>query len=147
MARKKAFYTVTDEGRDQGKIFVITEMPASQSERWALRAVSALAASGMEIPDDIASAGLAGVARLGVQAFGGLPWEKAEPLLNEMFGCIAIQPSAAHPNVVRPLIEDDIEEITTRLKLRLEWWKLHMDFFTTAALSTSGRAVAGTIPA
>jgi hypothetical protein len=136
MARKTLTYTVTDEGRDQGKVFILTEMAASQAERWALRALTALAASGMEIPDDIASAGLAGVARLGIQAIGGLPWDKAEPLLNEMFACITIQPDPARANINRPLIEDDIEEIATRLRLRVEWWKLHMGFFKDVVRST-----------
>jgi hypothetical protein len=133
MARKTLTYTVTDEGRDKGKVFILTEMAASQAERWALRALSALAASGVDVPDDIATAGLAGVARLGVQAFGGLPWEKAEPLIEEMFKCISILPDPAKPGVTRILIEDDIEEVTTRLKLRIELFKLHMSFFPRGA--------------
>ncbi|WP_048996434.1 hypothetical protein [Burkholderia multivorans] len=140
MARKTVTYTVTDANRDQGKTFILTEMPASKAERWALRALSALAASGMEIPDDIASAGLAGIARLGVQAFGGLSWERAEPLINEMFECVTIMPDPKKPNVTRALIEDDIEEIATRLKLRIELFKLHVGFFTDGGLSTSGSA-------
>lgn len=147
MARKTLTYTVADTGRDQGKVFIITEMPASLSEKWALRALSALASSGMEIPDDIVQSGLAGMAQIGVQAFGGLPWEKAEPLLDEMFRCIAIQPDPTIANVTRPLIEDDIEEIATRLKLRVEWWKLHMNFFMNVARSTLGRAADDTIAA
>lgn len=133
MARKTLTYTVTDEGRDKGKVFILTEMPASQAERWALRALSALAASGVDVPDDIATAGLAGVARLGVQAFGGLPWEKAEPLIEEMFKCISILPDPSKPGVTRVLIEDDIEEVSTRLKLRIELFKLHMSFFPGGA--------------
>jgi hypothetical protein len=133
MPRKTLTYTVTDEGRDKGKVFILTEMPASQAERWALRALSALAASGVDVPDDIATAGLAGVARLGVQAFGGLPWEKAEPLIEEMFKCISILPDPSKPGVTRVLIEDDIEEVATRLKLRIELFKLHMSFFPRGA--------------
>lgn len=133
MPRKTLTYTVTDEGRDKGKVFILTEMPASQAERWALRALSALAASGVDVPDDIATAGLAGVARLGVQAFGGLPWEKAEPLIEEMFKCISILPDPTKPGVTRVLIEDDIEEVATRLKLRIELFKLHMSFFPRGA--------------
>jgi hypothetical protein len=73
------------------------------------------------------------VARLGVQAFGGLPWEKAEPLIEEMFKCISILPDPSKPSVTRVLIEDDIEEVTTRLKLRIELFKLHMSFFPRGA--------------
>ena len=37
----------------------------------------------------------------------------------------------------RPLIEDDIEEVTTRLQLRKAVWNLHLDFFLTENESTS----------
>ena len=141
MARKIAIITIDTVGRDQGKIFILREMPASQAERWAFRALSALAASGVELPDDIANAGLAGVARIGLQAFGGISWEKAEPLISEMFDCVTIQPGQ-NPAVVRALIEDDIEEVTTRIKIRMELFKLHMDFFKAAAPSIQGSAAA-----
>lgn len=132
MARKTLTITIDTAGRDKGKVFVLTEMPASQAERWALRALSALASSGVEVPDDLRDAGFAGIARLGIQAFGNLPWEKAEPLLDEMFRCVQVQPS---PKVVRDLIEDDIEEIATRLKLRMELFKLHADFLQAGVQS------------
>ena len=137
MARKSITFTVADDNRDKAKVFVLTEMPASKAERWALRALSALAASGMEIPYDVASSGLAGVARMGLQAFGGLEWDKAEPLIAEMFECITIIPDPSKPNVTRALIEDDIEEVATRLKLRIEIFKLHVDFFTAVSPSIS----------
>lgn len=136
MARKILTIAIDADGRDRGKVFVLTEMPASQAERWALRALSALASSGVEIPDDIANAGLAGVARLGIQAFGGLPWDKAEPLIAEMFQCVAFQPDPTKPSVTRVLIEDDIEEVATRLKLRIELLKLHIGFFPSVATQT-----------
>ena len=45
MARKTANVTISAAGRDQGKVFVLREMPASQAERWALveQAVEAMA--------------------------------------------------------------------------------------------------------
>ena len=51
MARTTANYTVTEEGRDQGKVFVRTEMPASRAESWAMRALLALMAGGVEVPE------------------------------------------------------------------------------------------------
>jgi len=63
-----------------------------------------------------------------------IPFEAAKPLLDEMMGCVQIVPS---PNVKRPLIEDDIEEVKTRLMLRKAIWDLHMDFFLDADKSTS----------
>ena len=45
MARKVEYITIDQEGRDQGKTFKITEMPALKAEKWATRAFLALAAS------------------------------------------------------------------------------------------------------
>lgn len=134
--RKTNTVIVEAEGRDKGKMFTLTEMPPSQAEKWAFRALLALAKSGVEVPDDIASAGLAGVARLGIKAFSGLHYEDAEPLLDEMFAMVSYVPDPTKPAIKRgfggvgPLIEDDIEEVQTRLLLRKELFALHLNFFT-----------------
>jgi hypothetical protein len=138
--RKTLTVTIDAPGRDQGKAFVLREMPASQAEKWAARAFLALAKSGVEVPDNIAAAGLSGVAAMGIKAFGGMSFRDAEPLLDEMFGCVSHIPDPARPAVVRALIEDDIEEVATRLKLRLELFRLHMDFSVAACLLTSAQA-------
>lgn len=128
MARRTASVTISAEGRDHGKVFILTEMSASQAEKWAARAMLAIGQSGVQIPDDVATAGLAGVAAIGIQAISGVPWHLAEPLLDEMFRCIAFQPNPAQPDVVRALMEDDIEEIATRVQLREEVISLHLGF-------------------
>lgn len=133
MARKTVTVVITAEGRDQGKTFVIQELPAMQAERWAMRALLALAKSGVEIPDDIASAGLAGVASLGLKAFAGLDYNDAEPLMAEMLSCVSILPDPSNPAVRRYDIEADIEEVGTLLKLRLETFNLHTGFSMPAA--------------
>jgi len=133
MPRKTITYAVTDEGRDKGKVFVLTEMPASQAERWALRAFQALAKAGIDVPDNLAQMGMAGIAIAGVQALSRTPWQEAEPLLDEMFACIQRQPNPQKSAIVRALVEDDIEEVQTRLKLRAELLKLHVDFSNPAA--------------
>lgn len=136
MARKVAQIKIDTEGRDLGKVFQITEMPAAQAEKWALRVFLAMAKSGIEVPEDIANAGLAGVAMMGLRSLGGMDWQYAEPLLDEMMTCAAIIPDPLKPNVVRFLVADDIEEIATRLRLRKEIFNLHTGFFTLAADST-----------
>lgn len=140
MARRVKTVTISAEGRDQNKVFVLREMPASQVEKWAARALLALAKSGVNISDEAAQAGLAGVAAIGIQAFSGIPWDLAEPLLDEMFECVKIQPGD-NPAVTRALLEDDVEEVATRLKLRLELFELHTGFSMTAKKLTSGLAV------
>lgn len=134
MARRTIEVTITDEGRDKGKVFFITEMPASQAEEWALQALSAMASSGAEIPDDVAEAGLAGLATMAVPMLLKIPYYSAKPLLDQMFACIQAIPDPGRPEVKRRLVEDDTEEVLTRIKLRREVLDLHVGFSVTAAI-------------
>lgn len=140
MARNTITYTVTDANRDNGKTFLITEMSAAQAEAWAMRAILALMDGKVELPEGVELEGMAGIAKIGIKALAGLRWEVAEPLMKEMFDCIQIIPDPSRPQIVRPLIEQDIEEIMTRVKLRGEVWALHTGFSVTAALSKSPQA-------
>ena len=133
MARKEASF-IADFGRDAGKQFHLTEMSASQAENWAVKVVLAIGSSGIEIPDNLADQGMAGLLAVGYLNLLKIPFETAKPLLDEMMGCVQIVPS---PNIKRPLIEDDIEEVKTRLSLRKAVWDLHMDFFLDEKESTS----------
>jgi hypothetical protein len=132
MARKELTLTIDMPGRDVNKSFFIREMSATKAERWATRALLALLKSGIEIPEDIAQAGLAGVAAMGLRAFGGIDFSDAEPLLAEMMTCVQIIPDASRPMVKRALVEDDIEEVTTLLRLREEVLSLHLNFSIAA---------------
>jgi hypothetical protein len=82
--------------------------------------------------------GMAGMAEIGIRALSGLKWEVAEPLLAEMWSCVQIMPDPSKTHLVRNLIEEDIEEITTRVKLRAEVWKLHTGFLKAVVHSISG---------
>ena len=137
MARSVSNYTCGDDNRDHGKVFVLTEMPASQAEAWAMRAVLALMANGVELPEGFEQMGMAAMAEIGIKALSGLKWEIAKPLLDEMWDCVKIMPDPTKPHVVRDLIEQDIEEIPTRINLRVEVWKLHVGFLKAVAPSTS----------
>lgn len=132
--RKTEIFTVTTPGRDKGKRFVLTEMPAMKAERWAYRALLALAHSGVELPDDYKSMGLQALAIAGLRALQGLEFGEAEPLLKEMMDCVQIMPDPANPGLVRPLQNnemegDDIEEVTTIIDIRKRLFALHTDFF------------------
>lgn len=129
--RKTAEVVVSEEGRDKGKIFVLTEMPASQAEKWAGRALLVAAQSGADIGN--VRAGMAGVAVLGISSILGAKFSDVEPLLDEMFRCVRIKTTSG---IVRDLIEDDIEEVETRVRLRQEVLTLHLGFSVAAALST-----------
>lgn len=142
--RKTKVVTITAKGRDESKQFFLTEMSAEDGEAWGMRALLALARSGVELPDDFLSMGLAGMAIVGVQALAGLQWAEAKPLLKEMMDCVQIIPDPRHPEVKRPRVEDDIEEIATLLVLRKEMIGLHLDFFMDGDLWTQARAAVKT---
>ncbi|MBY4887702.1 hypothetical protein HX773_18860 [Pantoea sp. B9002] len=133
MARKEIFYTVDTKGRDLGKVFFIREMSATQAEWWAIRAGMAMARSGVELPDNFADMGIAAMAGTGLKMVSQIPAAEAKPLLDELMECVQCVPDASNQSIKRKLIDDDIEEIATRLKLRMEVFKLHVDFFTAAA--------------
>ena len=136
MPRKSVDITITTPGRDQGKVFHIKEMSAAAAEKWALRLALALGRSGMDI-GNVAGRGMAAIAIAGIESIFKLRFEDAEPLFDEMFACVQIKPDPSHPNVIRPLIEDDIDEVSTRVQLRWEALNLHINFSELAGRSTS----------
>lgn len=133
MARKELYYTVEDKGRDNGKVFYIREMSATQAEWWAIRAILAMANNGINLPDNLSDMGMAGMAKVGLEMVAKIPPEDARPLLDELMKCVQAVPNPDDLNIKRPLIDDDTEEVITRLKLRGEVFKLHVDFLTAAA--------------
>lgn len=133
--RKELDITITDgspeTNRDYGKTFRIREMPAAQAEKWAMRALMTVARTGIDIPEELIGGGMQSVAILGIQAITRVNFDDAEPLLDEMMGCVSVKPDPKNPSIVRPLNgDDDIEEIRTRVKLREEIIKLHVGFST-----------------
>lgn len=135
MARKEATVHIKAAGRDTDKVFRIVEASAAHGEDWALRLFLAIARSGIEIPENIANAGLAGVAFLTLNMLGRVRYEDAAPLLAEMMDCVQIVPDPKRMEVTRKLVDDDIEEVKTRLQLRREVAELHTGFSLADALS------------
>lgn len=133
-----------EEGRDKGKTFILKEAAAAQAERWATRALFALARSGVDMPKNTEGAGWAGLAYLGLQALSKVTMDEVQPLLDEMWSCVTIRPDPKHPEVTRALYwggpdgeGSDIEEIATMVKLRAEVFALHSGFSMPGVNSTS----------
>lgn len=152
MARNKVQIVIEEDGRDKGKNFVITEMPAAQAEKWGVRALLALTKSGVEIPDDIASAGFAGIASLGIKILGSMNWQDAEPLMDEMLrSCVGFIPDPARPGIVRgpggigAMVPEDIDEVSTLHRLRAEVWNIHAGFSIAAVVSALMTAATKTL--
>ncbi len=135
--RKTATFTVEAEGRDKSKSFLLTEMAATKAEDWAIRAMLALGAANVELPDGALELGMAALAEVGLKRLFSLNADTVKPLLDELMECVQIQPDRKRPEVRRALIENDIEEVRTLLTLKWEVLKLHMDFFPAAGLSAS----------
>lgn len=145
--RKWKALTIEAEGRDRGKVFLLTEMPAMQAEEWALSALLALGRAGVEVPDEVVQQGAAAVLGAGLAAFRNLRIEDAKPLLDRMMDCVRFIPDPARTDPVsekpfsRLLLQDsetaegDIQEVTTLLQLRSEVIELHLGFSIGAVLS------------
>lgn len=131
---------LSEGNRDNGKTFRLTEMPADQAERWAIRATIAISHTDMTnaIPPEMLGAGWAALAYGAIQCLYKLKWEELEPLLDEMMTClqfVGYHPDHPDRPIVRPLVKEDIEEVETRFFLRAQIIELHMGFSTAAILS------------
>jgi hypothetical protein len=146
MTRRTDQFTVTKaligqkENRDFGKIYLLTEMSAWAAEKWAARALLAIMKSA-DLPEDFASAGLSGVAALGMKAFGGIMPDALLPLMDEMLACVQVIPDPKHP-MPRGLVEEDIEEINTLFEIRKRLLDLHLGFSLAAKLSAFSASAA-----
>lgn len=149
MARRVNEVTISREGRDKGKTFVITEMSASAAEEWFSRAMMLLARSGAEVSPDIFNHGAAAFAAMGIAAavtgLGKAPFGEVKVLLHEMFGCVAFKGPNGMLISERTMVDSQIEEVSTRLQLREEVLSLHLGFSLTARLSGWRERAAGMI--
>ncbi len=137
--RRKHVVTIEDAGRDKGKTFVISEMPADVGERWAIQAMYLLARAGVTVPDGVQDAGMAGLAATGVD-FLSIAQLRAlqDPSLDEQWDYVEYLHAPGHPPQKLQHGElSQIEEIRTRSRLRQEVLKLHTDFFTADESSKS----------
>ena len=152
------------EDGDRQLTFAVRQMPALKLERWINRAVILLArAGGAEIKDiDISTDGIRNVWRLIqsdqggdglvdklIRTIGGIDYEQAEPLYNELLECCAFIPEPDKPARRMPLtpqtIEGNIESPLTLYRLRLESARVNFDFFQKSGSSPNGPAGAGVV--
>lgn len=130
MALKTKQITI-ENGRDKGRVFLITEMSAAHADNWAMRALIALANGGVDLGDLSPQQGMMGMVRVALDALGRLKADDAIPLLNELLDCVQIIPEGGQP---RPLNMgfNDVEDFTTLWRLRKEVFALHTDFLQHA---------------
>lgn len=136
MALKTKQITI-ENGRDKGRVFLITEMSAAHADNWAMRALIALANGGVDLGGLSPQQGMMGMVGVALDALGRLKADDAIPLLNELLDCVQIIPEGGQP---RPLNMDfnDVEDFTTLWRLRKEVFALHTDFLQHAFGKTTG---------
>lgn len=139
MSRKSTTITI-NEGRDQGKQFKLTEWSAIQTERWILRAVFGLGKAGVEIPPEILQLGAAATAYAIASQASKMPSRLGLKLADELMECVKRVEATAD----RALVEQDIEDVSTRLRLKSEVLKLTFGFFVFAASPSSAPPASGT---
>jgi len=136
------------EGRDKGKMFVITEMSAWNTNKWGLSCARQLAKSGVELPQELVDMGIGGIIN-GIRQSISNPTENGDfftnsllkaflylmanvdeqqllKLLAELIACVKLQ--TADGNVMELLPEHHIEESSTFNTLYSEVFQLHSFF-------------------
>lgn len=140
MARRTVEVVIETEGRDKGKTFVIKEKPADAVERWCVKALLAAGKGGVDIPDSMVEGASSALVAAGLKLIAQIPYELAQPLLDEMMECVKFQP--VNRNV--PLIDIGrgencaIEEVRTFLELRKRIIELHVGFSMPVDTSNTG---------
>jgi hypothetical protein len=146
LMRKTENVTVPQDwgGRDAGKVFQVTEAPATQAEKWAWKSIIALKGTSAQIPESLAPLGMVAVAIRGINSFiaSDVPFERIEPLLDELMTCVKIvrDPGARDRMTGLPVATDlvsadDIEEVRTVAWLRSEVLRIHTNFSFLDAVS------------
>jgi hypothetical protein len=132
MARKHVDFRIEADAktnRDAGKLFYIEEMPCARAERWSTHMLHLLARSGLNLSAEQLAGGMQAIAQIGPEAaFAYSDFEETFALMEELMACVQIKPDPLHIDVKRALMPDDIEEMSTRLALKREALKLHVNF-------------------
>lgn len=128
MALKSKEITI-EKGRDAGTKFLVTEMPVAKADRWAMKALIALANAGVEVPDP--KAGMLGITSMLLSSLQNIAEERAIPLLDELLECVNVVPQGGQPRQL-DLTMNDVRDFTTLWKLRKETLMLHIDFLQSA---------------
>lgn len=129
--------------RDDGKVFIVHEMPADQGERWCMRATELITkALGQTVPspEQLNVGGAAQLASVQAPEMALMSIARAlvDPTLESLWDYIEYQHA---PNVpARKVVQgenSDIEEIATRTRLRMEVLTMQTGFSGGAEPQTS----------
>lgn len=130
-------YTVSAEGADKGKRFVITRMDAFAADKWARRAVQSAIRGGARVGATLADAGVAGLASVGLEIFGFMEEADLDRAFDQLMACVKIRPDPTHPDTTRAVIASDFEEPATLGQVREAAFTFHVGFLLAAASQLS----------
>lgn len=130
---KTATYSITS-GRDKGKNFLITEMPAIQADEWAHRLIEQAANSGVNLKNvdvlNLDTKSMSGMIEIGAAIFsilGRIPYETSRDMKFELLNrCVKIVPTGGQPR--QCLWEQEIEDFQNFTLLAAEALKVHIGF-------------------
>ena len=152
MARKTKT-VVIESGRDNGKAFLVTEMPVTKADKWANTALLAMMRGGVDVggvnfdligntlmPSDApkidVSGGMLELARISIAGLGNVTETVGQSLLDQLIeDCVQVVPTGG---AARPMlsIDDEIEDLKTLWTLRKEAFILHIDFLADGSSQT-----------
>ena len=154
MARKTKTLVI-ESGRDQGKSFLITEMPVTRADKWANTALLAMLRGGVDVgnvnfgliadtlqkkegdaPEIDSMGGMLEIARVSIAGLGNVTEQVGQDLLEQLINdCVQVISSGG---VVRSMlsIDEEIEDIKTLWMLRKEAFLLHIDFLADGSSQT-----------
>ena len=152
MARKTKTLVI-DSGRDEGKSFLITEMPVTRADKWANTALLAMLRGGVDVgnvnfgliadtigvgdaPKIDPMGGMLELARITIAGLGNVTETVGQELLDQLINdCAQVISSGG---VVRQMlsVDDEIEDLKTLWMLRKESFLLHIDFLADGSSQT-----------
>jgi len=154
MARKTKTIKI-ETGRDEGKSFLITEMPVTRADKWANTALLAMLRGGVDVgnvdfaliadtlqkkeadaPKVDPMGGMLELARISIAGLGNVTEVVGQELLDQLIDdCAQVISSGG---VVRQMlsIDDEIEDLKTLWTLRKESFLLHIDFLADGSSQT-----------
>ncbi len=162
MARKTKTVAI-ESGRDNGKSFLVTEMPVTKADKWANTALLAMMRGGVDVggvnfdliantlmdqkkelpsgevvsvPKIDVSGGMLELARISIAGLGNVTETVGQSLLDQLIeDCVQVVPTGG---AARPMlsIDDEIEDLKTLWTLRKEAFILHIDFLADGSSQT-----------
>ena len=102
---------VIESGRDEGQKFLITEMPLLKADKWAQRALFALASGGVDAGTLDLSGGMLEMAKFAFAAIGNIDPQVGGDLLDELLECVQAIPSGGNARDLNSLNPFEVREV------------------------------------